>query len=224
MKIISASQSRAARGLLNWSQPDLAERCGVHVQTISSFEQDIGSPTKRTIQKITQTFEREGIEFSESGDGVKRNEASVIKYEGAEGFRRFMDEVYLVAKTQGGEICLYNAKPENWIKWLGVEWNAMHSARMKEIAHKINFKITVREGDTQFLGRDHAEYRWVPRKLWDERSFYAYGDSIGFLDFEEDSVEVFILNHKRFADSFRALFNIAWNNVAKIPDVKSSIK
>lgn len=219
MKLITASQSRAARGLLNWSQPDLAERCGMHVQTISSFEQEVGSPTKRTLQKIAQTFELAGIDFSEGDDGVRRIHNTIQKYEGIEGFRRFMDEVYHVANTEGGDICLYNAKPENWIKWLGVEWNSMHSARMKEIAHKFKFRITVKEGETQFLGKHHAEYRWFPKELWDERSFYVYGDSIGFLNFETENVEVFVLKQKRFADSFRALFNIAWNNVSIIPKI-----
>lgn len=30
MQIITAAQCRAARALLNWSQPNLAERCGIY--------------------------------------------------------------------------------------------------------------------------------------------------------------------------------------------------
>lgn len=42
MIIIIPAQCRAARALLNWSQPDLAERWDMHVQTISAFENESG--------------------------------------------------------------------------------------------------------------------------------------------------------------------------------------
>lgn len=185
----------------------------MHVQTISSFEQDVGSPTKRTLQTITETFEQHGVEFTDGG--VRKIKSEILHFEGADGFRNFMNDVYEIAKSQGGEICLHNAKPANWIKWLGVEWNAMHTQRMLELG-KLNFKITAGHNDYQMIGK-HAEYRWLPQGMWNDQSFYAYGDRIALLNFEENSINIVVMRNKKFSDGFRKLFNVTWDNVAIVP-------
>lgn len=211
-------QIRAARALLNWSQSDLAERAGLSQTGIARIESGVNQPNLQTMERITQAFNDAGIEFI-ADRGVERRRNEVRRYSGSIGFREFMDDVYKTAKEVGGDISLYNAKPANWIKWLGTEWNQMHAERMAILLENINFRITCQKGDYSFIGSKHAEYRWVPDELWNERSFYAYGDKIGFLDFEEDSVEIFILKQKQFADSFRTLFNVAWEYATIIPDV-----
>lgn len=219
MDYLTPAQCRAARALLNWSQPNLAKRCGMHVQTISAFESETGTPTRRTLTKITDTLEQGGIEFLPN-DGVGRRASPITVYRGTEGFRAFMDDVYEGAKEYGGDICLLNAKPENWTKWLGQEWYENHTKRMQKLLDRINFKVTCKEGDTNFIGGKHSEYRWVSKEIWNEQSFYAYGDRIGFLRFEKDDVEILVMKQKQFADSFRFLFNIAWDQITIIPNVK----
>lgn len=213
-------QIRAARALLNWSQTDLADRAGLSQTGIARIESGVNMPNSSTLDKIAAAFDDAGIEFI-ADRGVEKRSGDVKKYVGSDGFRHFMDDVYHVAATEGGEICLYNAKPSNWIKWLGVDWNKAHSERMSKLVGKINFKITCQNKTYDFIGSKHAEYRWVPDELWDERAFYAYGDKIGFLDFEENSVEIFVLRQKQFAESFRTLFNVAWNYATIIPDTKN---
>lgn len=210
-------QIRAARALLNWSQTDLAERAGLSQTGIARIESGVNQPNTSTLEKIEQAFDGAGIEFI-ADRGVEKRRTDVLQYKGSQGFREFMDDVYNVASTVGGDICLYNAKPSNWIKWLGVEWNAAHSDRMSKLVGKINFKVTCQKGSYDFIGSKHAEYRWIPDELWDERSFYAYGDKIGFLDFEENSVEIFVLKQKQFAESFRLLFNVAWQYATIVPN------
>jgi transcriptional regulator with XRE-family HTH domain len=217
MQIISPAQCRAARALLNWSQPELAELCDIHVQTISNFEKEASTPSKTTLDKISTVLQLHGIVFEED-DGVKRRAQCVQQYKGVEGFKHFMDDVYKTAERVGGEICLLNAKPDNWIKWLGEEWNAHHSKRMAEIRDKFTFRVTLKEKDYHFLGKNHAEYRWVPAKIWNEKSFYVYGDKIGFLNFENDEVNIFVLEQKKFAETFRFLFNLVWDQYTIIPD------
>lgn len=216
MKYISASQCRAARGLLNWSQPDLAQRCGMHVQTISSFEQEIGSPTKRTLQKISQTLSMAGIDFSDEADGVRRALDKISKFHGRDGFKSFMDDVYETAKEHGGDICLFNSKPRMWLQWLGEDWYSMHAERMKALGDKIRVRITLQEGDTVFI-LPIAEHRWFGMDNWKEKMFYAYGPKLAFVDFSNNDVNIMVLNQQEYAQSFRILFDIAWENVAKKP-------
>lgn len=69
---VSPAQCRGARGLLNWSQSDLAERSGVGHKTIADFERDATSrPYKRTLTAIITAFEAAGIEFIRGGARVR---------------------------------------------------------------------------------------------------------------------------------------------------------
>lgn len=212
---INAQQLRSARAYLDVSRNEVAAATGVGVQTLADLENGkTDSPRISTLETLRLYYETKGVEFTEDG-GIRPRKVFVEQYQGAEGFRRFMDDVYDVAKDQGGEICLHNAKPGNWLKWLGPEWNAMHTNRMVDIG-KLNFKITAGHDDYQMIGK-HAEYRWLPREMWNDQSFYAYGDRIALLNFEEDSVHIVVMHNRKFADGFRKLFNVAWNNVTVIP-------
>lgn len=217
MLSISASQCRAARGLLKWSQPDLSARSGVNVQTISAFEKEAATPTKRTLQKLTMALEIGGVEFMDNG-GVAPRALKSRHLKSSEGFRELMDDVYEQARTVGGDFRLWNAKPDNWIKWLGVEWNHAHSERMKGLQENIrSFYITCKQGETNFLGRGHAEYRWVPAHMFNEHSIYCYADRIAFLNFEENDVSIYVLYNKAFVDSFRLLFDLVWDEITTLP-------
>jgi DNA-binding XRE family transcriptional regulator len=71
---ITPEQSRAARGLLDWSQSDLAEMAEISRQTIVDFERGARRPQPRSLKAMQETFERHGIQFTESkteGIGVK---------------------------------------------------------------------------------------------------------------------------------------------------------
>lgn len=213
---ITAQQLRSARAFLDISRNDVSAITGVGVQTLADLENGkTDSPRISTLDTIRLFYEARGVDFTEEG-GIRPYKVLVQQLQGADGFRRFMDDVYDVASTQGGEICLHNARPQNWIKWLGVEWNAMHTQRMLEITKKINFKITAGHNDYQMIGK-HAEYRWLPQEMWNDQSFYAYGDRIALLNFEEESVHIVVMHNRKFADGFRKLFNVAWNNVAIVP-------
>lgn len=213
---ITASQCRAARGLLKWSQPDLSERSGVNVQTISAFEKETATPTKRTLQKLIMALEIGGVELLENG-GVAPRGLKSRYLQGTDGFHELMDDIYEQARRVGGDIRLWNAKPDNWIKWLGHDWFVMHNTRMIEIIEQIRFRITCREGETNFISRNFAEYRWIPEHMFNEHSIYCYGDRVAFLNFEENNVTIYILYNKAFVDSFRLLFDLTWNEVTLIP-------
>ncbi|MGB4058570.1 MAG: helix-turn-helix transcriptional regulator [Alphaproteobacteria bacterium] len=209
-------QIRAARALLDWSQGDLAEYAGLSQTGIARIENGTNRPNTSTLEKISAAFENADIEFI--GDsGLRKRSGEIKTFKGSEGFRTFMDDVYETIKTVGGEICVYNVDENNWIKWMGKQDYENHAARMKEIETPYKFKIIVEEGDKFFIANSFAEYKWFPKELFQKHSFYAYGDKLGLINFREDSVDVLLLKQKNFNDSFRVLFNIAWDFVAKKP-------
>jgi transcriptional regulator with XRE-family HTH domain len=214
---ITVAQIRGARGILDWSQSDLSKRTGISTTSIGAIENAQTTPRASTLETIRSVFEKNGIEFL-GLDGVRVAKNYIEFYEGPEKFKEFMDSLYEHAKAVGGEYVLFNAYPPHWHKWLGKDWFDMHSKRMSELGNKINFKITTIENTNVLISKDFAEYRWVPKELFNDRAVYAYGDKVAFVNFEEKSVSVTVLTQPHFADAFKALFNVAWDNVAKLPE------
>ena len=68
--MLTAAQSRGARGLLNWSQVQLAEAAGVSIGTVRNFEAGRATPIAATIAAIHRALENAGVEFLDE-DGVR---------------------------------------------------------------------------------------------------------------------------------------------------------
>lgn len=69
---ISPEQCRAARGLVGWSQYDLATRAQVARKTIADFELGQVTPYARTLRDVVAAFAAAGVEFlpaEENGRG-----------------------------------------------------------------------------------------------------------------------------------------------------------
>lgn len=65
--MITPAQTRAARGLINWSQGELARAAGVGVSTIANFECSKRSPIWNNLNAIQRALEAAGIEFIDGG-------------------------------------------------------------------------------------------------------------------------------------------------------------
>jgi transcriptional regulator with XRE-family HTH domain len=77
--VITSSQIRAARGMLNWSRKDLAEHSGVSFASMMRLESFEGVPASnfKTLESVKQAFEKAGVEFigaPERGAGVRWKE------------------------------------------------------------------------------------------------------------------------------------------------------
>jgi transcriptional regulator with XRE-family HTH domain len=59
---VSSDQIRAARGLLHWTVRDLAEKSGVHRNTVTRMEAGLASHGP-TIAAMVRAFEDAGVEF-----------------------------------------------------------------------------------------------------------------------------------------------------------------
>ncbi len=207
-------QIRAARALLGWSQSDLADHAGLSQTGIARIENGTNQPNSQTLNKIETAFDKADVEFL-GHTGVRKRVGEIKTLRGPEGLRELLNDIYNVGKAKGGEFCLHNARPGNWIKVLGKEWFTMHSERMAKLHETLSFKITAEEGNKNLISSKFAEYRWFPKELFDEHSIYAYADKLAFVSFnDEDEVIIRVLENRAFAQGFRVLFNIAWERVA----------
>lgn len=60
---MTPAQCRAARGLLKWTQDDLAEKAGVSVVTVRNFENEKSAPQRASLDVIRRALEAAGVEF-----------------------------------------------------------------------------------------------------------------------------------------------------------------
>jgi predicted transcriptional regulator len=67
--MITPAQCRAARGLLDWSQQDLATQAGVGIVTVRQVEAGATEPRRATLVVLKQAFEKAGVEFIDENGG-----------------------------------------------------------------------------------------------------------------------------------------------------------
>ena len=70
--IIFAAKIRAARGLLNWSQGELAERAGISKQSVTRIENGTMDPRFSTITALNEAIRGAGVEMAEDVNGTVR--------------------------------------------------------------------------------------------------------------------------------------------------------
>ena len=67
--VLTAAQSRAARGMLDWSQTDLARHANLSESTIRDFEKGRRVPSANNLAAIVRALEAAGVEFIPANGG-----------------------------------------------------------------------------------------------------------------------------------------------------------
>lgn len=219
MQIITPAQCRAARALLNWSQPELAKRCDIHVQTISNFEKENSTPNRTTLEKITNVLETANIQFIEK-DGVRIKSTSIAHFSGKNGFSEFYEDIYKTIKKSGGAIQVANADEILFTDWLGRENTMTHKQRMRDIWQKtaFSFQILIQEGDTRLAITEVAQYRWMQKARYSDIPFYIYGKKLAIILFEKNDVNVYVINNPDITEAYQRQFKVIWDQSMEIPE------
>lgn len=215
---ITTAQIRGARGILNWSQTDLANRTGISATSIGSIENAQSSPRANTLQTIQKAFEDSGIEFI-GREGVRQKTGDVRVLHGREGFWEFYQDIFDVLSAYPGEALVSNVNERDFEKWLGAENVTTHVARMKKV-QGVTYKIMIREEDNYYLATpDYAEYRWTPKEHFSSVPFYVYGKKLAVLLFDAEPT-VIIIDYPAVAEAYRIQFDAIWATAIMPPDYK----
>ena len=67
--MITATQCRAARALLDWSQQELADSAGVGIVTVRQLEAGNTQPRRATLNVIRRALKSAGVEFIDENGG-----------------------------------------------------------------------------------------------------------------------------------------------------------
>ncbi len=213
--MISATQIRAARALLNISQDTVAEATGLSKHYLSQIENAHTGGKADALERIESFYTIMGVEFLEH-DGVRRHPTGMRILRGQEGFREMYDDIYKTVQHGHAEITLFNGVSQLVLDGLGSDFLKMHIARMQKAKDNFRFRVIVEEEDTSYLGNTYCEYKWFPTERFNDKTIYTYGDKLAFVNFEGE-VMVTLFDQKELADTMRFYFDLAWDSVAMEP-------
>jgi transcriptional regulator with XRE-family HTH domain len=80
--MVTPAQCRAARGLIGWSQQDLARRARIGIVTVHQLEAGTSQPRRATLDVIRRAFEASGVELIDEnggGPGVRLRKRQRLK-------------------------------------------------------------------------------------------------------------------------------------------------
>ena len=220
--VITARQICAARGLIGWSQSELARAANISRSTIAAIEKGAGNPTFEMMAGIRAAFENKQVEFL-TQEGV-RFRAPTILYDDALGAnRRAINDYYKVAteyneNTKINEILIYGLREDDAKLSVG-DYLAEHIDRLQ--AAGIVEKILCTP-DTETFIAPQAWYRRLPEAAVDKTMLpvIVYGEKLAVVQWQPKETVV-IVDSKPIADSFRSMFRHIWNShrVVKYDDV-----
>lgn len=205
---ITTAQIRGARGILNWSQSDLAERTGISATSIGSIENGQSTPRENTLKAIRQAFEKSGIEFLEN-EGVRKRSAEITILRGLAGFQKFAFDIYETVQNDSREVLQAYVDDRKYADLLGDE--AYPYVKRMETLKEKRFKILQKEDDAYFPAKNYAEYRWIPAKQFIAVPFIVYGDNLATILFEPQPT-IIINTYPLVAEAYRLQFLSLWDN------------
>lgn len=187
----------AARGLLRWSQDDLAKQSGVSGRTINLIENEKQNPSQETLLSIEMAFDRAGVSFR--SDGVFMEERRLTVLEGNNALLRLFDDIGF-ALQGGGELLID-----------GADEKISPAALVKKVAalrqSGLKMRHMIREGDRYLRGKPQ-EYRWIPEKFFVNQAIFIYAGTVAILSAGTQSI--FIHRDPDLSNFLRNKYDLLW--------------
>lgn len=212
--MITVEQIKAARGLLEWSQDDLADAAIISRPALNNLERRQVKPRVNTLTRIQKALERAGIEFIDGGVRYRKQVLNVQTFEGDTALLRLMQDIFETLSETGGENLIMGVSEAKFIEQ-GSE--RFLKAIEKFHRYKIFSKILVQEGDTHFI-EPRESYRWVSKELFSQVPHFVYGHKYAMILWGPP-VKIIIIENDDIAESYRKQFYAHWQS-ARIPENK----
>ena len=205
--MITGRQISAARGLLQWSAKDLADKSGLNQITIGKLESEAVQPQEKTLATIANIFDKHGVEFLE-GEGVRIRQNSVRTYNGKTAFRQLLDHIYETVR-KGGCIRQFNFDDSKYLSYAD-DFMSLHLNRMGTI-NNLDAKVLIANPESNATA-EYCEYRYLDSKWEPAAPFYLYDDYVVLsLNDNGHKKEFVTIYSKSLAEGYRRQFDSFWN-------------
>jgi transcriptional regulator with XRE-family HTH domain len=210
--VITSRQIRAARGLIGWTQTDLAESTGLSRSTIAAIEKEVSNPTLDIISRIGTVFENNQIEFLPQ-EGVRFRHPVIYQDELPEANRRLLEDIYTVStkfkfKTGVCDILIFGLQEEDAQRSVG-DYLTEHIERLKGAG--LREKILCGP-DTRTFVAPRSWYRRLPELHASQNLIHVYGHKIAIVHWRPKEF-VIVIDNKLVANICRAMFYQLWNRI-----------
>jgi transcriptional regulator with XRE-family HTH domain len=209
--MITVDQIRAARALLNWTQGDLAKRCGLSLRALNSIERGLAVPRIDNLQAIEKTFHAADIEFLEF-DGVRRRteHLEIYRHEGVHCMEQHLVDIMKTMHGPGEVLMsLGSEKKFPSLRAATLDTYFLHLA-----SHGLTERGLVEHGDTHVIGRPSV-YRWMAPETFAQVAYVVYEETVVYL-FPKKPLRTILIRSPSMADMFRRQFNYNWK-MAEVP-------
>ena len=207
--MITPTQMRAARAMLDISQGEVAKSLGIAANTLSNIESGKTDVPASRLKEMQAFYEARGIEFTANG-GIEPQQSRVVTFTGREGFAAFRADILMEARQEPLDVCVSNVDERQFDKWGEGKVNEDYFAEMQKNKPQ-RFRILVKENDNQLSASGYAVYRWLPEDHFGKISFFVYAKKVAIISFEDDNFQAFVISHSRVSSFYRDEFDALWS-------------
>lgn len=174
--MLTIEQCRGARGLLGWTQQELADASGLSKTAINNFEKGHSDIKAESLRAIRMAFESAEIEFIEQ-DGLRKKSEDVRILRGPTSMSDLLDDINKTMGMSGGEILIGNV--DNTISsQISTQKLFDHIELLKK--NKIRERVLCTHGTKNVLS-PNDECRWVkPEEINGRLVTFIYGTKLAF--------------------------------------------
>ena len=210
--MMTIEQCRGARGLLGWTQQDLADASGLSKTAINNFEKGHSDIKSESLRAIRMAFESADVEFL-GQDGLRKKTETIRIFKGPAAMSDLLLDISDTLKSStGAEILISNV--DNKISSLVSTQNLFdHIEFLKR--HKIRERILCTEGTKNVLS-PHDECRWIGKdRLGSGIPTFIYGSKVAFELWDHAMIIVINSPEAHSAESRR--FEYLWSKAEIAP-------
>lgn len=196
--MVKPNHITAGRGLLRWSQDDLARQSGVSGRTINLIENEKQNPSQDTLLSIEMAFDRAGVAFRDNGVFLEDRRLTI--FDGQNCLLKLFDDIGFA--LQGGGELLIDGADEKMSPPTLVEKVAQLRASGMKMRHMI------KAGDRYLRGKVE-EYRWIPEKFFVNQAIFIYAETVAIYVYKTNTVLV----HRDvdLANFLRNKYDLLWD-------------
>ncbi|MGH1397812.1 MAG: helix-turn-helix domain-containing protein [Alphaproteobacteria bacterium] len=172
--MLTIEQCRGARGILGWTQQDLANACGLSKTAINNYEKSHSDIKAESLKAIRMAFESAEIEFI-GDNGVTKRRENIKILRGAEALNDLIDDIHQTLATQKTDILISHVTAE-LPNHLSTQKLFKHIDFLK--THEIKQRILTPDNTQQILGPEDECRRTTKTTAEHNQTSYIYGGKV----------------------------------------------